>query len=425
MKKNLLKLLFVILVISVFCYFSIFGLKIGDKEIFKSAKNIKTGLDISGGVSIAYQASLENAEITDIDLDKAKEVMRKRLEGLNIFDYYITSDYKEDRIYLEIPAKKDESVDPLKAVEGLDKTAQIKFTDEKDNVLLSGTDIKNATYSEEPTDATGLPNPHVVLEFSAEGKEKFAKATEENIGKVIKIMLDENELMKPGVSEKIDSNTAIITLGGTYDEKKIEAKEYAMLISSGSLPFNLDVINKEYIGPYIGSKALQISIYAAIVSLALIALFMIIIYRLPGLISVISLLTYISVVMYILIVSGISITLSSIAGLILSIGMAVDANIIIFERFKNELKKVQPIKKSFENSFKSAMAAIIDGNITTFIISMLLYLIGIGPVKGFGLILSIGVIVSLFTSLILTKYMLKLIINITKNKFLLNIKEEK
>ena len=428
--KNIINLIIILLVIIIFSYFSVFGLTINGKTYIKSAKNIKTGLDISGGVSITYQARSENIEITAEDLQKSETVITKRLENINIYDFFVRTDENTKQIHVEIPANvEDKTKDPLEAVKGLDKTAKIEFRDPGGNVLLSGSEIKGAKYSEEPTGSTSSSlstDPHVVLEFSEEGRVKFAEATGKLVGKTLAITLDGEVITAPNVSSKIDSNTAIITLGkGTYAEKKTEAKEYAMLIDSGTLPFTLDVINKEYIGPYIGQKALEISVQAGLISIALVIVFMIFLYRLPGLVSSISLIFYTAIMLYIMVITNISVTLSGIAGAVLSVGMAVDANVIIFERLKEELKQKFGYKKAFERSFKNAMSAIIDGNITTIVIGVLLYVFGIGPVKGFGIVLSIGVVVSMFASLFVTKFILKQVLPLFEGSpFLFGIKKE-
>lgn len=428
--KNIITLIVIVFVILVFAYLSVFGLSINGKTYVKSAKNIKTGLDISGGVSITYQAVNEDNEITTEDLEKSKTVICKRLENINIYDYFVRIDESTKQIHVEIPANtEDKTRDPLEAVKGLDRTAKIEFRDPDGNVLLSGPDIKSAKYSEEPTNSTSSTlstDPHVVLEFSEEGTKKFAAATEKLIGKTLAITLDGEKITEPYVNSKIDSNTAIITLGkGTYAEKKAEAKQYAMLIDSGTLPFTLDVINKEYVGPYIGQKALEISVMAGILSIALISIFMIVVYRLPGLVATIALLCYTAIMLYVMVVTNISITLSGIAGAILSVGMAVDANVIIFERLKEELRQNFGYKKAFERSFKNAMSSIIDGNTTTIVIGLLLYIFGIGPVKGFGIVLAIGVLISMFTAVFVTKVILKQVLPAyDKCPFLFGIKKE-
>ena len=428
-KDNVIKFLICFVIIVAVAYFAIFGLKIGDKVIINDIKDLKTGLDISGGVSIVYQATSDDgSEITSDDLKKSEAVIKKRLEAKNIFDYYVRQDVASSRIYVEIPADiTDTEADPLKAVEGLDKTAKIEFRDSEGNVILAGDDIASAKYSDDAVDATGMPSPHVVLNFSSEGAKKFAEATEKLVGQTMAIYLDDDELMAPYVNQKIESNTAIITLGsGSYSERKAQAEEYAMLIDSGALPFSLEIITKEYVGPYIGQKALEVSAYVAIISVIAIALIMIIFYKLPGLIASLSLVAYVGIIVNIMAQLGISLTLPGIAGLILSLGMAVDANVIIFERLKEELKQNTMPLKAFERSFKNAMAAVIDGNITTFIVAILLYIFGTGTIKGFGITLAIGTLSSLFTAVLITKYMLKQFIGIaSKNVWLFGLKKNK
>lgn len=428
-RNNVIKLLLSIIIIGLLFYLSIFGLKIGNRTILKSAKDIKTGLDISGGVTIIYQAvSDEGATITEEDLSKSVAVIRKRLEAINIFDYIVRTDVATSQIYVEIPTNtSDESVDPLEAVKGLDKTAKVEFRDPEGKVLLSGDDIKSAKYSDEAVDSTGLPSPHVVLTFSEEGSQKFAEATEKLIGKVMSIYLDDESISEPIVNSKIESSTAIITMGNasSYADKKTEAQNLATLIDSGALPFNLSVISKEYIGPYIGQKALEVSIYAAIVALMMVFLVMIVVYRLPGLVADIALIAYVAIVLLIVSTTGISLTLPGIAGIILSIGMAVDANVIIFERLKEEIKGKVSAEKGFVRSFKSASSAIIDGNVTTFTVALLLYIFGMSSIKGFGILLAIGVLVSLLTAIVITKYIMKQFLPmINKHPKLFGLKKE-
>lgn len=427
-KDNIIKIVVSIIVMLLVGYLAIFGLTIGGKTIIKGAKSIKTGLDISGGITISYQAEAEEGkEITEGDLEKSKAVIQKRLEAKNIYDYIIRIDSNTNQINVEIPTNtSDTSVDPLAAVEGLDRTAVVQFRDSEGKVLLQGEDIESAKYSEDAIDSTGIGTPHVVLNFSAEGKDKFSSATEKLVGKAMPIYLDEECITSPIVNSKIDSSTAIITVGnGTYAEKKAVAEEYAMLIDSGSLPFKLNVVNKEYIGPYVGQQALEISVKAGIVALVVICLIMILIYRLPGFVSTIALIIYVSVILLIISNTGISLTLSGIAGLILSIGMAVDANVIIFERLKEELGNKVAYKKAYERSFKNATSTIVDGNVTTLIVAFVLYFLGSGMVKGFGLVLALGVILSLFTALVVSRFILKQFMPMAnKTTFLFGIKKE-
>ena len=428
-KQNFIKLLIGFIIIFLFAYLSVFGLKIGGRTIIKSAKEIKTGLDISGGVTIIYQANSDDgSEITEFDLQKSVAVIRKRLEKINIFDYIVRTDTQTSQIYIEIPTNtNDSSVDPLEAVKGLDKTAKVEFRDPDGNVLLSGDDIKSAKYSDEAVDSTGLPSPHVVLTFSDEGTTKFTEATEKLIGQVMGIYLDDEVISEPVVNSRIDSNTAIITMGSTssYTERKEEAQNLAILIDSGALPFSLSVISKEYVGPYIGQQALEVSIYAGIVALAIVFVIMLVIYKAQGLAADLALVAYVAIILLILSSTGISLTLPGIAGIILSVGMAVDANVIIFERFKEELNgKIAP-DKAFDRAFKSSSSAIIDGNVTTFTVAILLYIFGMSSIKGFGILLAIGVVISLISALIITKFILRQLLPvINKHPKLFAVKKE-
>ncbi len=424
--KNIIIFSLITIIIFTACYLTIFGIKIGDKVYFKWIDKIQTGLDISGGVTVTYQA-VDDEDITSEDLNTAKAVICKRVETSGIYDYFVRVDDSKKQITIEIPADiSNTEIDPLEVVKSLAKTAEIKFVDEDGNVLLSGSDIASASVSTDPLESYSMPDPHVVLNFSEEGAKKFATATEENVGKIISIMLDQTVLVEPHVSEKIESSSAVITIGnGTFAEKKEQATEYATLINSGALPFTLDVINKEYIGPYVGSKALEISLKVAVIVLVLVMIFMIVVYRVQGLVASISLIAYTTLVIILMGFFGISITLPGIAGIILSIGMAVDSNVLIYERFRDEIKNKISTKKAFDKSFKNSMNAIVDGNITTLIVALLLFLLGTSTVKGFGAVLFLGVIVSLFTAIFITRVLLKQIIPLVdKNKALFGIKKE-
>ena len=413
-KNNVLKIVISIILIVALCYVAIFGIKIGDKVYLKSAKEISTGLDISGGVSIVYEAKTDK-EVSTEELEKAKSVLVKRLENKNIYDAMVRLDENKGHIYLEIPANTEGAKDPLKVVDGIDKTAVVSFKDEAGNVLVSGTDIAKAEYSEAPTDDSGMPEPHTVLTFTKEGREKFKVATEKNINKALNIYLDEICISSPIVSSKIDSPSAIITYGSQeFAAKQKEAKETSMLIDSGSLPFSLNIINKEFVGPTIGQKALEVSVYAGIIALVLVMLFMVLAYKVPGIVAVLALIAYAAMFIIIMVSTGITLTLPGIASLILSIGMAVDANVIIFERLKEELKNGRSPMSAFENSFSKAIKAIIDGNMTTLIIALFLYIFGVGTIKGFGLVLGLGVALSMFTSLFITKFLLKQFVGLAK-----------
>ena len=209
--KNIVIFVIVTIIILLTAYITVFGITINGKNYFKRVDNITTGLDISGGVSVTYQA-VNDGEITESDLESAKAVICKRVEASGIYDYFIRIDNAKGQIAIEIPADTSNTeVDPLEVVKSLAQTAEVKFVDEEGNVLISGSDIASATVSTEAVDVSGLPSPHVVLNFSDEGKNKFADATEANVGKTISIMLDDEVLLSPKVNERIESNSAIIT----------------------------------------------------------------------------------------------------------------------------------------------------------------------------------------------------------------------
>ncbi len=413
-KNNVLKIIISIILIVGLCYAAIFGIKINGKQYLKPVSKIKTGLDISGGVSIVYQADTEEKANVE-DLKKAIGVLRKRLENKNIYEAMVRLDENKGHIYLEIPADTKGAKDPLEVVEGIDKTAVVTFRDADGNILLSGTDIESAEFSENPTDESGLPNPHTILRFSKEGREKFKDATKNNVGKILYIYLDEMVISDPYVNSEIDAPDAIITFGkDDYEEKKKEAQETAMLIDSGSLPFSLNIINKEFIGPTLGQKALEVSMYAGIISLIFVVIFMLVVYKIPGVVAALALIAYSAILMIVMVYAGITLTLPGIASLILSIGMAVDANVIIFERLKEELRNGRSPERAFENSFSKALKAIVDGNITTLVIALFLYIFGVGTIKGFGLVLGLGVVLSMFTAVFITKFLLRQFIGLAK-----------
>lgn len=402
--KNILKILaqlvFVVLIVTLVAI-GLYDMK-GKNKIISSFEDIKTGLDISGGVSVVYQPDTEG-QISEEDMSKAMTIMRKRLDNKNLFDANVKADLANKWLEVEIP----DETDPEKAIEGLGQTAKLEFRDSEGNVILDGGNVISAK-EEQNQSELGAYQEVVALQFNEEGRRKFAEATTNLVGQPIYIYLDETQISAPVVNEPITDGNAVISMGNSNSDKaKQEATELAGLIESGSLPFGLKILSNQYVGPTVGAKALEISIYAAIIGIALVILYMICIYKLPGIVSSVSLLAYIGLTIIVLANMGITLTLSGIAGIILSIGMAVDANIVIFERIKEELNNKRGIQKAIDIGFKNATSAIIDSNITTLIASGALYLFGIGPIKGFGAVLFMGVVISMFTSLVLTRYLLK------------------
>ena len=420
--KNLVKLVVFALVVAVLIYTAVSGITVtmpfsGNKYYFPSVLDeeygINKGLDLVGGSIIAFEADAENPSVSD--MDAAEQVIRRRLDDKGYFDSTVTRQ-GDKVIRIEIPNISD----PEEAVQTLGATAKLSFTDAEGNVVMEGkTDVSKATYTYGQTSETGNAEHYVTLTLTNEGRKKFAEATAIAAAKtdgnnVIVIKLDETEISRPQVAQKIDSTTCIIT--GNFTEES--AKALANQIQSGQLPFALKEAELRSVGPTLGDKALETSLIAAGIGILLVMLFMLIIYRLPGLIADLSLLCYIALVS--LVMAGYlmpgdfkaTLTLPGIAGIILSIGMAVDANVIIFERIREELRLGKTVNAAVDSGFHRALSAIIDANITTVIAAGVLWYFGTGSIKGFAFTLFIGVIVSMLTAVFITRYLLRLMVGL-------------
>ncbi len=412
MKKKSLGILCLIVVIAIalnyvaFLGFNVSGFKYGG--IFDSEKGIRKGIDLAGGSVITFQASKTNP--TDDEMASVEAVFGKRLTDLGYTEARISKS-EGGKITVEIPSvfNTDEAADLL------GQTAKLSFCDADGNELLTGADVKGA--SDEfgmPTEGAVTSIPYVQLEFTAEGQKKFAEATRNaaTAGEgrnVIVIKMDETTISSPTVSEEINSSTCIIS-GGF--ETREDAAKLANQIRSGNLPFELTVITQETVGAELGETALPKSLLAAGIGIIIIMLFMIVMYRIPGLMADISLAIYVGLVALILGLTRTNLSLSGIAGIVLSIGMAVDANVIIFERIKEELRLGKTIRASVEAGFNKAFSAILDSNVTTIITCVVLYLSGIGTVTGFAVTLGIGVVVSMFTAIVITKFILRQLVGL-------------
>jgi len=248
--------------------------------------------------------------------------------------------------------------------------------------------------------------PEVLLEFDNEGKDLFAKITEENVGKVIGIFLDEEPISLPRVNEAIPSGSAVIS--GDFDIK--EAKLLAQRLNAGALPVPINLISQETVGAFLGNLSVAKSLRAAIVGLILVGIFMLLYYRLLGLLANLSLIFYGLIILALFKLIPVTLTLAGIAGFILSLGMAVDANILVFERIKEELKKGHSIGRAIDEGFKRAWPSIRDGNVSTLITCFILMWFSTSLVKGFAITLSIGILVSMFSAMIVTRSLLRLVL---------------
>ena len=355
-----------------------------------SAKNITLGLDLAGGVSITYQAKDKNP--TSEQMSDTIYKLQKRVEQYSTE----ATVYQEgdDRINIEIPGVTDAN----KILDELGKPGSLVFQDSEGNVVLEGTDVKTASAK---TTQDEMNNKEYIVELilTKDGTDKFAKATAENLGKQIAIVYDGKTISNPVVQSEIDGGQAYIDGMASYEE----AENLASTIRIGGLQLELEELRSNVVGAQLGEEAISTSLLAGAIGLAIVLVFMCIVYLLPGFASSIALIIYTGLTLVLLNAFNITLTLPGIAGIVLSIGMAVDANVIIFARVREELAAGRAVKSALCIGFQKALSAIIDGNITTLIAALVLGLKGTGSVKGFAQTLALGVVVSMFTALFITR----------------------
>ncbi len=355
-----------------------------------AAKNIPLGLDLAGGVSITYQAKGETPSAEEMNDTIYK--LQKRVEGYSTeAQVYPQGD---NRINIEIPGVTDANA----ILEELGKPGSLSFQDMSGNELLSGTDIKTAE-AKAYKDNLNNTDYEVALTLTDEGAEKFAEATAANIGSRIAIVYDGETISAPTVQTAITNGNAAITNMESYEA----AEQLASTIRIGSLKVELEEIQSKVVGAQLGADAIRTSLLAGIIGFALVVIFMIVMYRLPGVAAGIALTSYVGLTLGLLNAFEITLTLPGIAGIILGIGMAVDANVIIFARIREEIGAGKSVKGSIKTGFQKALSAILDGNITTLIAAIILSLKGSGSVKGFAHTLALSIVVSMFTALVITR----------------------
>lgn len=426
MKKSqgIIVLLITVLLIVGLGYVAIFGI---GAEKTGAVENVKLGLDLAGGVSITYQVEGDNPSAEDMSDTIYK--LQKRVEGYSTE----TQVYQEgdNRINIEIPGVTDAN----QILTDLGKPGSLYFVSEKNlvgepnytygvnadgtsgyiliksieelqadgSVVLEGTDVKAATAASSTNDM-GTNEYMVELSLTEEGTKKFAEATTiaAITKEVIFIVYDDEIISAPSVQSAITGGQAYITKIGGFEE----AEDLASTIRIGGLKLTLNELRSNVVGAQLGSTAIQTSLKAGIIGLSIVVLFMIVIYLIPGLASSIALCIYVILMMLMLNFFNITLTLPGIAGIILSIGMAVDANVIIFARIREEIRSGKTIRSSIKIGFQKALSAIIDGNMTTLIAAIVLGFMGTGAVKGFAQTLALGIILSMFTALFVTKFIL-------------------
>ncbi len=395
----------------------------------KSNFKIREGLDLQGGTQLVYQTDLSKVKPAD-QANAAQgvvEVIDKRINALGVTEPSIQKTRDNSRVIVELPGIKD--IDS--AIKLIGQTAQLEFRegiegkslkdgkysspnyDDWKDTGLTGAHFAKAEVQFQQGQSTVVPKPEISIQFDAEGRKLFAEITGRNVDKPLAIFLDKNLLSAPNVEEKIDSESAVIS--GSFDLQ--EAKTLAIQLNAGALPVPITLVSQNNVGATMGTESVQKSIVAGLLGLLLVILFMIIYYRLPGFLASLALLFYAMLTMAIFIAIPVTITLPGIAGFILSIGMAIDANILIFERTKEELRSGAPLISAIDTGFNRAWSSIRDSNFSSLITAVILYYFGSGMIKGFAMTLGLGILVSLFTALTVTHTILRAVAGTSlKNK---------
>ena len=391
--------------------------------------NANLGLDLAGGVYVLLEAEDVDDEVDGDDaVERAMTVIRSRVDELGVSEPVLQREGR-DRIRIELAG---EDLDRDEAMEVIGRTAQLKFfgpeilddpdfdmdlireVEEEEQTktisqavldrhepLLTGDDLADASASYDPHG-----RPFVGIEFTSEGRDKFAEATTRYVNQPIVMVLDNEVISAPNVNEPITGGNASIENVGSISE----ASNIALMLRTGALPVTLNELETRTVGPTLGAELLDNSVVAASIGLGLVLLFMVAFYRLPGIMSCFGLGLYLIILFMVLIGIGATFTLPGIAGLVLSIGMAVDANVIIFERIKEELRDKKTLRTSVDSGFKKALSTILDSNVTTLIGASILFYFGTGPVRGFAVTLTIGILASMFTAIIFSKFILKTLV---------------
>lgn len=392
-KKGIITLAGMIFALIAGAYVAVFGLDAGKRG---SAANIKQGLDLAGGVSITYEVVGEEEPSAE-DMADTIYKLQKRVENYSTEAQV----YQEgtDRINIEIPGVTDANA----ILEELGKPGSLVFLDKDGNEVLTGTDVSDAQAGYQ-NNSMGNQEPVVSLTMTEEGTKKFAEATKAAYpnNDIIFIVYDNQVISAPAVQAEITDGRAVINGMASFEE----AEKLASTIRIGGLKLELEELRSNVVGAQLGSAAIKTSLIAGAIGLGLVIIFMIAVYWIPGVASSIALCIY--TVLMVLLLNGfdITLTLPGIAGIILSIGMAVDANVIIFARIREEIATGKTVKSAMKIGFQKALSAIIDGNVTTLIAAAVLYFMGTGTVKGFAQTLALGIAVSMFTALFVTRMIL-------------------
>ncbi|WP_297517359.1 protein translocase subunit SecD [uncultured Clostridium sp.] len=397
--------------IGFFAFAGFKGFNVGGYQVKSFDQVITKGLDLQGGVSVLMQIQEEN--VTPDMLHRVKDLLALRVNKVGVAETVVTTE-GDNQIRINIPGKYDSN----NIVKSLTQTGTLDFLAPDGSVILTGKDVEKATaYMDSQTG-----QPTIGLQFNETGKKLFADATTKYVGQQIKITMDGTELTNPTVQSAITNGEATIT----GSQSMAEAQRQAGIINAGALPVPIKEVSVQTTGAQLGASALPDAIKAGVVGVIIIFLFMILYYRGPGIAASLALSVYILLVLFAYVGMKVTLTLPGIAGFLLTIGMAVDANVLIFERTKEELKLGRSVKASIKGGFKNAMSSILDSNTTTIIAALVLYFLGTGPVKGFALTLMIGIIISMFTAIFVTKFFMNILFDmgILKSPRMFGVKVE-
>lgn len=404
--KGILQILLVLLVTAAMGVVAYRGIGEANRG---SAKNIRLGLDLAGGVSVTYEATKANP--TAQEMSDTVYKMQKRVEN----ESTEASVYQEgsNRVTVDVPDVDD----PQAVLDKLGKAGSLEFvlykdcqiaedktaTYDADKVLLDGSMISTAEATNQQDSATGVNENVVKITFTGKGAKKFGTVTSEHVGEQLSIIYDGKEVSSPTIQTAITDGVAVVS--GNFQEFSA-AEDMASTLRIGALPLELKNIRSNIVGAKLGSTSLETSLWAGVIGLILVIIFMIVMYRVPGVASSLALILYVAATLLALNGLNVTLTLPGIAGVILAIGMAVDANCIIFTRIREELATGKTVKSSIKIGFEKALSAIIDGNVTTLIAAVVLYIKGSGTVMGFAQTLAIGIILSMFTAIFVTRWIL-------------------
>lgn len=360
------------------------------------------GLDLQGGVHVVLEAQDDNGGVTEEAMRGAVAIIERRINALGVAEPIIQREGSR-RVIVELPGVQDQQ----EAIDTVGRTALLEFKDPHGNTVLTGSSLSNVRLG---TDRYG--RPAVDIEFDREGATLFAQMTTRYQGQTSRIMLDGEVLQEVMIREPILEGQGQIT--GSFSHE--EARHLVVLLQEGALPVAMEIMEIRNVGPTLGQDSIDSSTKAGVIGIILVLLYMLFYYKLPGGVADLALAIYVVIVLGTLAGLRATLTLPGIAGFILSIGMAVDANVIIFERIKEEMASGKRIRPAIEAGFNRAFKAILDANITTLITASVLFYLGTGPVRGFAVTLSIGILASMFTAIVVTKMLLNLVVDTNPEK---------